>query len=101
MSKIGQEIIEGLKQAVDYVEDRADKTKYGHYEFVKLPDSIDVQAIRKELNLSQASFASLFGLSLSSLKNWEQGRRQPDKAVRAYLTVIQRNPDAVRAALSM
>lgn len=44
--------------------------------------------------------AARFGFSLDALRNWEQGRRQPDLSARAFLTVIEREPDAVRRALS-
>ena len=56
-------------------------------------------ALRKRLGLSQAEFARQFMLNLRTLQDWEQGRRAPEDIARAYLRVIERNPDAVRAAL--
>jgi len=50
--------------------------------------------------LSQQKFAARFGFALSALRNWEQGRRQPDPAARAFLRVIDREPEAVSRALS-
>ncbi|NDJ14563.1 MAG: helix-turn-helix domain-containing protein [Acidobacteriia bacterium] len=50
--------------------------------------------------MSQARFASEFGLSKRALQEWEQGRRQPDPAVRSYLTVIAREPNMVRRVLA-
>jgi hypothetical protein len=47
----------------------------------------------------QAEFARQFMLNLRTLQDWEQGRREPEDIARAYLRVIERNPDAVRAAL--
>lgn len=52
------------------------------------------------MGLSQAMFAEQFGFSVSTLRNWEQGKRRPDPAVRAYLRVIEKAPDTVRAALA-
>jgi putative transcriptional regulator len=47
----------------------------------------------------QAQFAAAFGLELDAIRNWEQGRRRPEGAARAYLKVIEREPEAVRRAL--
>ena len=60
-----------------------------------------VTADRKRLGLSQARFAARFGFALDAVRNWEQGRRQPDVAARAFLMVIDREPDAVTRALSV
>jgi putative transcriptional regulator len=56
-------------------------------------------ALRKRLGLSQAEFARRFVLNLRTLQDWEQGRREPEDIARTYLRVIERNPDAVKAAL--
>jgi putative transcriptional regulator len=66
---------------------------------VKTESAPDVGVLRRRLHLSQGAFAILFGLPLATVKDWEQGRRKPDAPARAYLRVIARNPDAVRAAL--
>ncbi len=59
----------------------------------------DVKAIRAKLNKSQADFALMIGVSVSTLQNWEQGRRQPEGPARALLKVASVNPAAVAAAL--
>jgi putative transcriptional regulator len=59
----------------------------------------DIIRTRKRLGLSQAAFARRFQLNLRTLQDWEQGRRAPEEIARAYLRVIERNPDAVAAAL--
>lgn len=102
MSKIGQEIIHGLNQAIDYMAGNADKSQYQLKEFppMRCPENVDVKAIRHSLGLSQAKFAAAFGLSLHTLRNWEQGHRIPDPAARAYLKVIETAPDIVQKALS-
>ena len=50
-----------------------------------VPEQIDVKAIRLRMGLSQAKFANQFGFSVDAVRNWEQGRRQPDVAARAFL----------------
>jgi len=59
----------------------------------------DVKAIRSKLNKSQSEFALMIGVSVSTLQNWEQGRRQPEGPARALLRVASSNPAAVAAAL--
>ena len=56
-------------------------------------------ALRQRLGLDQAEFAHRFWIDLDTLKSWEQGMGAPDDIARAYLRVIERNPDAVAAAL--
>ena len=58
-----------------------------------------VKVIRRALDLSQEEFAERFRIPLGTLRDWEQGRKDPDAAARAYLVVIGRNPDAVSEAL--
>jgi putative transcriptional regulator len=61
--------------------------------------ALRIQMIRKGLSLSQAQFAAQFHIPLATLKDWEQGRRQPEAAAWAYLQVIKGEPAAVRRAL--
>jgi putative transcriptional regulator len=56
--------------------------------------------IRRALGLSQEDFAARYHILIGTLRDWEQGRVEPDQAARAYLTVIGRNPEAVARALS-
>lgn len=58
-----------------------------------------VKVIRRALDLSQEEFAERFQIPLGTLRDWEQGRKDPDAAARAYLVVIGRNPVAVNEAL--
>ena len=58
-----------------------------------------VRVIRRALGLSQEVFAARFRIPLGTLRDWEQGRKDPDAAARAYLVVIGRNPTAVSEAL--
>jgi putative transcriptional regulator len=59
----------------------------------------DVQAVRAKLGASQAEFALMIGVSVATLRNWEQGRRKPDGPALALLRVAARNPKAVIEAL--
>jgi putative transcriptional regulator len=59
-----------------------------------------VRIIRRALALSQEEFSARFQIPLGTLRDWEQGRKDPDAAARAYLTVIGRNPSAVAEALA-
>jgi len=63
------------------------------------PPKVDVKAIREATSLSQEQFALEFGLELATVRNWEQGRSEPDTAARNFLVTIARDPDAVRRAL--
>jgi putative transcriptional regulator len=67
---------------------------------VRLPLEVDVRAVRAATGLSRAEFARRFALDPRALQDWEQGRRRPDRAARAYLTVIARHPEAVVEALA-
>lgn len=64
------------------------------------PDAVNVKEIRERLGLSQEEFATRFGFDAASLRNWEQQRTVPERAVRAFFKVIQENPIAVEAALA-
>jgi putative transcriptional regulator len=63
------------------------------------PAHLDVRALRTRLGLSQPAFASRFGFSVGAVRDWEQGRRQPDPAARTLLVVIEHDPEAVTQAL--
>jgi putative transcriptional regulator len=59
-----------------------------------------VKVMRRALHLTQEEFAQRFHIPLGTLRDWEQGKTQPDQAARAYLKVIARNPKAVLEALN-
>ena len=62
---------------------------------------LDVKAIRRRLGKSQTEFACMIGVSVSTLQNWEQGRRRPEGSARALLQVAAKNPKAVSEALAL
>ena len=94
-SKMGKRLIAAMKEVVDHVEGRTALPM----RYVEVPEDVDVRAIRSKLGLSQGEFSRRYGVSPRSLQEWEQGRRRPESAVRAYLTVIDRNPETAEEAL--
>lgn len=67
---------------------------------IRIPEKVDVKSIRHQMGLSQSEFARRFGLSLYTLRNWEQGKRHPDPAARAYLKIIEKAPELALKVLS-
>ena len=65
------------------------------------PDAVDVAALRKKLGDNQRQFANHFEFALSAVKEWEQGRRRPERAARILLAVIAANPQAIEQALTV
>jgi putative transcriptional regulator len=61
--------------------------------------AVDVRLIRARFGKSQTEFANMIGVSVATLQNWEQGRRQPQGPARALLKIAAVNPKAVTAAL--
>ncbi len=55
----------------------------------------DVRSLREKHGLSQPKFAALMGISVGTLRNWEQGRRKPEGSARVLLRVVERHPEAV------
>jgi putative transcriptional regulator len=58
-----------------------------------------VKTLRRALGLTQQGFAARYQIPLGTLRDWEQGRTEPDQPARAYLTVIARDPEGTRRAL--
>lgn len=95
-SALRRRMIAGLREAVAHAQGRAALAEYT----VTVPTRIDVAKTRKALGLSQRAFARRFGLDVTAIHAWEQGRRRPDRAARVLLAVIAREPEAVRRALA-
>jgi len=94
-SALGRQLIRGLRQVEAHLRGEVDLPSRE----LQVPGDVNIRAIRANLGLSQIEFARRYGLSPRSLQDWEQGKRKPDSAVRAYLTVIERNHEAVEQAL--
>jgi putative transcriptional regulator len=94
MSKSGESILRGARETLEYA--RGARAGY----VVHVAEDVDIAAIRKRLGLSQSEFAARFGFKVDAVQNWEQGRRRPEGAARAFLRVIEREPAAVQRALA-
>jgi putative transcriptional regulator len=55
----------------------------------------NVRSLRESYGLSQPKFAALLGISVGTLRNWEQGRRKPEGSARVLLRIVAKHPDAV------
>jgi putative transcriptional regulator len=91
---IAKEVLEGLD---DFAAWRAGDRKLRTLT-VDLPRAADVAQIRSNLGLSQTAFAAFMGVSVGTLRNWEQLRREPQGPARAFLHVASAQPLAVLAA---
>ena len=96
MSKLGQRLVKAAEEALAIARGEADPSSYR----IHVPIDIDVKALRRRLRLSQEQFARRYGFTPARIRDWEQGRSKPDGAVRAYLLVIEREPEAVARALA-
>ena len=65
------------------------------YDTPGLTHQVNVKRLRERLGLTQEAFAATYLIPVGTLRDWEQGRKNPDAPARAYLTVIDRNPEAV------
>lgn len=93
---IGEEILAGIEEIKSW---KAGKKQLKISE-MHLPRAADVAAIRKQMRLTQDSFAALMGVSVATLRNWEQGRREPQGSARALLQVAKMQPDALTKAIT-
>lgn len=94
MSKLFDRIMEGFSEARGHAEGKDVPGLMVH-----VPDAIDVSAVRQRAGLTQMSFASRIGVRVSTLRNWEQGRRAPDGPARVLLAMLDRNPKVVEETL--
>jgi putative transcriptional regulator len=88
-----EELLESVREGGRILRGEAKPSR----EFSFTPE--DVQSIRKKLKKSQDEFALMIGVSVATLRNWEQGRRQPHGPARALLKIAAENPKAVEKAL--
>ncbi len=94
MGKAFTEIAAGLDDALAHAKGRkADVAEHR-------AEAIDVKAIREKTGMSQERFCATFGISLGTLRHWEQGVRSPRGPARVLLKVVAKNPKAVVEAIA-
>lgn len=87
-------IMDGLNDALRYAEGKPASEGAVHVDA-----SIDAKAIRAKTGLSQSEFAKRCGVSIDTLQNWEQGRKEPTGPARVLLSMLARNPNVVQQTL--
>ncbi len=108
LTRAGKLILDALHETIGDLKRAAADSEAGSFHEamqrqgmrVHVPETVDVKAIRRAIGLSQTRFAERFGFDLSSIRNWEQGRRRPEGPARVLLMVIKHNPQAVWDALA-
>jgi len=90
-----EKLVASIKEAGEI---KAGRIKPSRIYEVKPPD---IKNVREKLNVSQNEFAMMIGVSVRTLQNWEQGRRNPEGPAKALLRIASRNPQAVLDALYM
>lgn len=93
---VTDELMESLQQAADMVAGTLAPGRVW-----SPPATVDVRAIRDRTGLSQTGFARRFGFSAGAVREWEQGRRQPEAAARVLLLVIASRPEVVDEVLQV
>ncbi len=93
MSKAFADISAGLEEAIAHAEGEETDT------VVHTAETLNVKAIREKTGMSQQRFCATFGISVGTLRHWEQGLRTPRGAARVLLKVVEKNPQAVIDAI--
>jgi putative transcriptional regulator len=93
MGKAFDKIAGGLREALAVSRGEAKPFK------LHVPAEIDVRAIRVSLDMTQEDFASVFGFTVTQIRDWEQARSRPLGGVRAYLMIIKESPDTILEVL--
>lgn len=94
MNDTFQSIRQGLTEAVDFSDGKAPKA------IVHKLESLDIKNLRSDIGMSQTEFASTFGISVSTLRHWERGDRNPNGPALVLLNILLKEPKAVLRALS-
>jgi putative transcriptional regulator len=94
MSSAFEEIQEGLQAAIG-------RAKGINSEVIlHKPHSVNVKKLRAKMDMTQQQFCAMFGIALGTLRHWEQGDRSPKGPALVLLNVVEKNPQAVMAALA-
>ncbi|MEW9679632.1 NadS family protein [Pseudomonas sp. TE50-2] len=94
MSRFFDELMESVEQMDEIIQGQRPPSR--QFEI----DALQVKSIRKSTGLSQLRFAEMIDVQVATLRNWEQGRREPTGPAKALLRAIHNDPDHVLKALS-
>lgn len=94
MSSAFEEIQEGLQAAIEHAKGNNSKV------ILHKPHTVNVKKIRTKMEMTQQQFCAMFGIALGTLRHWEQGDRSPKGPALVLLNVVEKNPQAVMAALA-
>ncbi|USD67353.1 NadS family protein [Vibrio sp. SCSIO 43136] len=94
MTSAFESIQQGLLEAIEFAEGETKGATVHKFA------PVDVKAVRKNVAMTQAEFASTFGISLGTLRHWERGDRTPRGPALVLLNVLAKDPQAVIKALS-
>jgi putative transcriptional regulator len=86
---IGFEILEGIREIKVF------KAGQGVLKTRELKEPASPQDIRRQLGLSQSAFAGLMGVSLRTIQDWEQGRREPSGPAKSLLRIAEQHPEVL------
>lgn len=93
MTNAFESIEQGLMEAIEFAKGETRAATVHKFE------PVDVKAVRKNVSMTQAEFASTFGISLGTLRHWERGDRTPRGPALVLLNVLAKDPKAVMQAL--
>jgi len=93
MSKLGSRMIRAAEEALAYAAGTGTDGSITH-------KPVDVKSLRTRLDLAQPEFAARYGLSVGTVRDWEQGRTVPDRPAQILLRVIEAEPDLVRRVVA-
>ena len=92
--KLFAELVESMTQMNEIVRGERAPSREFHI------DAVSIKQIRAKVGLSQPKFAALLHVDVGTLRNWEQGRREPTGPAKALLTAIKNDPANVLKALA-
>jgi len=95
MSRVFEELKEGLEQAIKHAEGAKSSAEIRERNF----EATEIQEVRLKTGLTQQQFASVLGASVATLQKWEQGSRVPSGAAARLIKIIAYRPSIVKEAL--
>lgn len=88
------DLLKSIKEAREIADGRKKPARHFHV------TPVDIKALRKKLKFSQEEFADIIGIPVSTLRNWEQGRTNPEGPARVLMTAIKNDPRGVINAIN-